>query len=751
MKTAALFLLAVTATAFSQPQHFSFTSNTGESYSLVIDNAAVDGSALASGDEIGVFTPAGLCVGASVWSGSTPLALTAWKDDSQTGAVDGYVDGETMSFKIWDASASAELDATATYSQGSGSFGDGAYSRLTLAATGGGGPAASITVTSPNGGENWRVGSEQTIQWSSEGTGGTVQIQFSRDGGSSYSKLHIFTVNDGSLLWTVPNTPSTACRIRIIDYSDSTISDVSDADFTISTEPAAGGGIVVTNSGDGDTGSLRAAIEQANSSAGADTINFNIPRSDSGYDTDTGVWFVRPRTPLPAIHDDDLIIDGFSQRNFIGEDSNPHGPEIVLIGEEAGEADGLSITGSGIEILHLTVNHFSGPGIIFEGVDGGRVAGCYVGVDFSGNGPAGNNAGIMLYGGSRRVTVESLDDTVNVISGNKGPGIALLNGSSGNFVSGNLIGVNATLSHLVGNGDQGIIVADLSDSNEIADNVIGGNRVGITIVNSRANTLDNNRIGTDYDFEIEMGNTGDGVEVVGGASSNNLIDNTIGFNGLSGIFLEGGETRYNRMSRNRISRNTFLGIAIEGANENINPPEISQASESSVAGVAPPNSIVEIFADPGEEGAEYLGQTTADGSGSFSWEGEVTGPYITATATDENNNTSMFSMPIETGVENSAREGVPKTYALDQNYPNPFNPTTSIRFATPKQGHVELEVFNLVGEKVCILIDGEVNAGHHEVNWDGRNGKGLPMPAGLYFYRIRAGEYQRLKKCLLVK
>lgn len=112
--------------------HFVFTDSTGDSYSIVVDAATLDGSPLQSGDEIGVFTPAGLCVGASVWDGTTPLPLTAWIDDSQTPEVDGYRVGEQMFFRIWDSSAGTADDypATPTYSVGNGTFGDGAYARI---------------------------------------------------------------------------------------------------------------------------------------------------------------------------------------------------------------------------------------------------------------------------------------------------------------------------------------------------------------------------------------------------------------------------------------------------------------------------------------------------------------------------------------------------------------------------------------------------------------------------------------------
>ncbi len=114
------------------PGHFNFVFNTGDSYSLVVDNATLDGNQLTNGDEIGVFTPAGLCVGASVWDGNTPLALTAWADDSQTQEKDGFVNGEKMNFRIWDADSGSETDysAVATYATGNGNFGDGAFARI---------------------------------------------------------------------------------------------------------------------------------------------------------------------------------------------------------------------------------------------------------------------------------------------------------------------------------------------------------------------------------------------------------------------------------------------------------------------------------------------------------------------------------------------------------------------------------------------------------------------------------------------
>jgi len=89
-----------------------------------------------------------------------------------------------------------------------------------------------ITVTSPNGGENWQVGSNQTITWISTGTSGNVNIELSRDAGSTWENLFYNTPDDQSQFWTVTGPPSTNCQIRITDM-DGTPLDQSDQPFTI--------------------------------------------------------------------------------------------------------------------------------------------------------------------------------------------------------------------------------------------------------------------------------------------------------------------------------------------------------------------------------------------------------------------------------------------------------------------------------------------------------------------------------------
>jgi len=92
-------------------------------------------------------------------------------------------------------------------------------------------------------------------------------------------------------------------------------------------------------------------------------------------------------------------------------------------------------------------------------------------------------------------------------------------------------------------------------------------------------------------------------------------------------------------------------------------------------------------------------------------------------------------------------EGViPKKYNLEQNYPNPFNPSTNIQFSVPQTSYVTLEVYNLVGERVGVLVSEQLGAGTYNYDWNASN-----LTSGIYFYRLQAGSFVETKKMMLLK
>jgi hypothetical protein len=94
---------------------------------------------------------------------------------------------------------------------------------------------------------------------------------------------------------------------------------------------------------------------------------------------------------------------------------------------------------------------------------------------------------------------------------------------------------------------------------------------------------------------------------------------------------------------------------------------------------------------------------------------------------------------------------LPTEYELRQNYPNPFNPNTQIAFDLPRAEHVELAIFNALGQKVATLLDEARPAGYHVLTWDGRSGGGAELSSGVYFCQMKAGRFQSVRKMLLMR
>ena len=96
-------------------------------------------------------------------------------------------------------------------------------------------------------------------------------------------------------------------------------------------------------------------------------------------------------------------------------------------------------------------------------------------------------------------------------------------------------------------------------------------------------------------------------------------------------------------------------------------------------------------------------------------------------------------------------ESLPKAFALSQNYPNPFNPSTVIKYDLPEDCHVDLTLYNILGQKVKTLINEHQSAGYRMVHWHGRDDEGKEIASGLYFYRIETPKYSETKKMILLR
>ncbi|NOZ60130.1 MAG: T9SS type A sorting domain-containing protein [Calditrichaeota bacterium] len=129
--------------------------------------------------------------------------------------------------------------------------------------------------------------------------------------------------------------------------------------------------------------------------------------------------------------------------------------------------------------------------------------------------------------------------------------------------------------------------------------------------------------------------------------------------------------------------------------------------------------------------------------------------YYTAFTYDSNGNYSNgVNLLIQgtTGVQNDDAAKLPAHFELNQNYPNPFNPETTIRFQLPVSSNVTLKIYDLLGNEICTLIDGDKVAGVHSAIWDGKNNSGQKVASGIYFYQIKAGnQFSQTRRMLFLK
>jgi CSLREA domain-containing protein len=481
-----------------------------------------------------------------------------------------------------------------------------------------------------------------------------------------------------------------------------TASPAAAATFTVNSsgdqsDASAGNGACATSGG---VCTLRAAIQEANALAGADTIRFAIGSGPVTINTSS----------LPAITQP-VTIDATTQPGFSGA------PIVQIHG---GSGNGFKITGSSVTIRGFVVSGFSDDGISISGGTGNVVEGCYVGTNMAGSAADGNDgAGIAISSNNNRIGGRDKAQR-NVVSGNTGKGndggIWIGGGAEGNIVQGNFIGSDATGIQALGNAGRGIAIHQGSNNFiggalQGAGNLVVANRAtGIRIISGEGNLIMGNWIGlnaagqTSYGIWPDPGvlsnargvqlrssnnsvvqniiasNTFDGVLLFDSDMTGTLVQgNVLAYNGLAGIGAYYGHN--NRFTGNSIFGNGWLGIELaQGGTDGVNPndagdtdggsnngqnyPRVDSAttngSQTTIVGVlnsaASTTFAAEFFASPtcdpsgAGEGQYFLGgatvSTNASGAGSFNVATAAVpaGWFITSTATDPAGNTSEFSI-----------------------------------------------------------------------------------------------------------
>jgi CSLREA domain-containing protein len=354
------------------------------------------------------------------------------------------------------------------------------------------------------------------------------------------------------------------------------------------------------------------------------------------------------------------------------------------------DAQGVEIAGN------FTANHVIGPSnvisgnvssgvLVISGATGNTITNNFVGLDATGEAPLGNVLnGIIVSGASGNVVGPG-----NVVSGNGTNGVRLRTGASGNVVKGNLIGVDALVTAAMPNAGEGVQCNDGAVGNTIGGltgdrNVISGNAGhGVLLLDATTtgNVVGGNFIGTNATASAAIPNVLGGVAIQAGASDNTIggtaagTKNVISGNGGPGVAVESGTG--NAVLGNTISYNAGLGIDLgapgvtpndpgdpdTGANLLQNFPVLTSivldASTTQVQGslnsLASTSFRIEFFATLSCDssgygpGQRFLGAAdrTTDGGGNVAFvaalDAAANGPWVTATATDPSGNTSEFA------------------------------------------------------------------------------------------------------------
>ncbi len=139
--------------------------------------------------------------------------------------------------------------------------------------------------------------------------------------------------------------------------------------------------------------------------------------------------------------------------------------------------------------------------------------------------------------------------------------------------------------------------------------------------------------------------------------------------------------------------------------------------------------------------------TTENGYALFQYvpENGTRDPF-TITASADGLTDAVISESILTSNETIDESEIPNQFELHQNYPNPFNPTTVISYQLSKNSEVKLEVFDITGRRVANLVNERKTAGSYDTIF---NANGLS--SGVYFYKLKAGNFEKIKKMVLVK
>lgn len=487
----------------------------------------------------------------------------------------------------------------------------------------------SITVTSPNGGESYDVGSQQTITWTSTNVN-YVNIYGNFEDGSALIASQI--PSDGSYSWTVPNKPG-ACIIEIYDAIDNSVYDIGDASFTIVGTPK----ITIIYPNGGEEFNYEDSIEIKWSA-------FRVSAAKIDYSTDAGSNWQN-------------IAENVSDTIYVWNVPSIYSDKYLIKVTSIDNASVFDVTDN-----QFSVNEEQPSGII-----------------------------VLRENDAEGIPVH-LDELVSVCGvvtasdqfGSTGPA----------FIQDKIAGIALFGMYI--------------DKLQIGDSItVGGT---LTQYNGLIELKD-----IDY-LNIQIHRQGIGVTPKTLTLSEILSQEWNGVERYEGLLIQVNDVHFTETG-------TFTG------NTNYH---ITDGTDTLIVRIDP--DVEDIAGQEIPSGAVAVSGI----SGQFKLDKPYDSGYQIM---------PRFWNDIHTGnILEISETTVPTDYALRQNYPNPFNPITVIEYSLPEASKVNLNVYNVLGEKIMELVNKNLGSGTYQVYFDGNN-----LPSGIYYYSLITEKYSTIRKMILVK
>ncbi len=584
-------------------------------------------------------------------------------------------------------------------------------------------PVDSVTVTYPNGGETLTGGGSANVTWTSTGSFTTVNIDYSTNGGSSWTSIVTGTANDGSYTWAVPTVATTQGRVRV---TGGTASDLSNANFTINyvapsvTVTYPNGGETLTGGGSANvtwtsTGSISTVDIDYSANGGSSWTSVVTGTANDGSYT----WAV----PAVATTQGRVRVTGggvndISNANFTINYTPPAGDYATVpysTGFEGGSLDQYwtATSSANGRILDTTANtpHSGSYHLTMDAVTNGTYATNTADLALNLTGQTQVDLSFWWKDfGDETQTQDGIYFSAN--DGSSWTKVYSLNpGSYSNNVwrqvtldvdalaSANGLSLSSTFLVRFEQYDNYAISTDGMAFDDVSVSVGGGGGGGTGITSETE---------PNGDIASANGPVGTGTAVTGTLSSSS-DDDYFWFDVTA-------------------AGNVNISLAI-GGSADLDWYLYNSAGTQVARGYTTANP--EVGSYNASVGRYYL---RVDG-------------YLGAT--------SNYTVTVTGGlaVQRTAPEksNLPSVFALKQNMPNPFNPSTTIAFDLPKASQVSLRVFDQRGRLVRTLVNESMTAGSKSVIWNGLDDRGQRVNSGVYLYLIEADGFRTTRKMTLLK